>query len=155
MSLRYLAAAALSLPLLALVGACGDDDESKPDPARTEAPETIDVEMTLEDFSFDPASIEIDFRDEIFLELANDGETAHSFTVDEFLVDEELESGQDADVSFTPNEPGEFTYYCRFHPEQMLGSLLVLADGATPEADAETTPDSGSDNEGGGAGIGY
>jgi plastocyanin len=153
MRLPHLALAALALPLLGLAAACSDDEEANPEADQTVEPQTVDVELTMEDFSFSPGSIEINFGDELLIEIANDGEADHTFTVSEFLVDETLSSGEDRDITFTPNEPGEFTYFCRFHQDEMQGSLFVLADGATPEADAEPTPD--SDDEGGGAGIGY
>jgi plastocyanin len=80
------------------------------------------------------------------VELANDGDEKHTFTVNEFLVDEELASGEDADVSFTPNEPGEFTFFCRIHPDTMQGTIRVAR---SREAPGETPTD------GGGSGFGY
>ena len=130
----------------ALSAACGDDDALGPGSEQTEAPVTLDVEMTIEDFSFDPAVIDINLGDEIAMELANDGDEKHTFTVNEFLVDEELDSGEDADLSFTPNEPGEFTFFCRIHPDTMQGTIRVARSG---EAPGETQTD------GGGPGFGY
>ena len=131
-----------------VVSACSDDEASPSGDQQTEAPQTIDVEMTLEDFDFSPASINLDLGDEVFVELANDGDEEHTFTIDEFFVDETLASGEDRDVTFTPNEPGEFTFYCKNHPDTMQGSLRV----ARPGEAAQPTED---DDEGGGAGIGY
>ena len=137
------------LPIIAvaaLLAACSDD-ALEPGSTSVNGPaETIDVEITIEDFSFDPTVINIDLGDEIAAELANDGEQTHTFTVNEFLVDEELTSGQDADVSFTPNEPGEFTYFCRIHPDEMRGTLRVTGPGGS-------TDDQSGD--GGGSGAGY
>ena len=147
MTLRYLipllaAAAALS------IAACSEDDAAGPGTNENgEQGETVDIEMTIEDFSFDPGVIDINLHDEISLELANDGEETHTFTVSEFLVDEEFASGEDRDVSFTPNEPGEFTFFCRFHQDTMQGSIRVARPGETPD-------ESESDG-GGGAGAGY
>ena len=134
----------------ALSAACGDDDALGPGSEQTEAPVTLDVEMTIEDFSFDPAVIDINLGDEIAVELANDGDEEHTFTVNEFLVDEELDSGEDADLSFTPNEPGEFTFFCRFHPDEMQGSIRVARPGETPSETADDAP-----QDGGGSGFGY
>ena len=112
------------------VAACSDDDAIQPGSSQeTQPPETVNVEITIEDFSFDPAVIDIRLGDEIALELANDGEEKHNFTVNEFFVDKDLSSGEDADLSFTPNEPGEFTFFCRFHPDRMQGSIRVARPG--------------------------
>ena len=145
MTLRYLTPLLLAAVALSIAG-CSGDDAIGPGSKQTEAPETVDVEMTIEDFSFDPAVIDIDLGDEIFVELANDGEVTHTFTASEFFVDETLESGQDVDVSFTPNEPGEFTFFCRIHPDKMQGSIRVARPGETQDATSDG---------GGGSGAGY
>jgi plastocyanin len=144
MILRYLTPL-LFIALALSIVACSDDGAIGPGSEQTQAPVTVDVEMTIEDFSFDPAVIDINLGDEIAMELANDGDEKHTFTVDEFLVDEELDSGEDADVSFTPNEPGEFTFFCRIHPDAMQGTIRVARSG---EARGETP------TGGGGGGLG-
>lgn len=150
MTLRYLIPVLLAVPVLLVFAACSDDEEDSPDLGDpNEAPETIDVEMTLDDFSFAPAVINADLGDEIFVELANDGESEHTFTLSEFLVDETLDSGEDQDVTFTPNEAGEFTYFCRNH-DDMQGTLRIAAPG---QALDDSTP--AADGYEGGGGIGY
>jgi plastocyanin len=150
MTLRYLAVPALILA--AILGACSnDDEEATPDGGDTSEPtETVEVEMTIEDFSFEPAVIDAGLGDEVFVEIANDGEVEHTFTVSEFFVDETLESGQDMDVTFVANDPGDFTFFCRNHPD-MQGTLRVTRDGEV----ADPSPTEDNDTEGGGAGIGY
>jgi plastocyanin len=155
MLMRYIALPALLIASLLLVS-CGDDEEVTPDGQTDEPAETIEVEMTLEDFSFAPTSIDADLGDEVFVELANDGEQEHTFTISEFLVDETLDSGQDTDVTFVPNEAGEFTYFCRNHPETMQGTITIAAPGAAadPTSEPDTSPTE-DDYEGPGAGVGY
>jgi len=147
MILRYLTPLLLTVLVLS-IAACSNDDNESGGAEETPQPETVDVEVTIEDFSFDPAVIDINLGDEIAVELANDGDEKHTFTVSEFFVDEELASGEDTDVSFTPNEPGEFTFFCRFHPNEMQGSIRVARPGGTP---SETPDDAQQD----GGGFGY
>jgi len=148
MMLRYLTPLFLAAAALPIAACSSDDDAANPGSDQPgEQGETVDIEMTIEDFSFDPSVIDIDLGDEISLELANDGDATHTFTVSEFLVEEELASGEDADLSFTPNEPGEFTFFCRFHPDEMQGTIRIARAGETP---AESESDGG-----GGAGSGY
>jgi plastocyanin len=152
MHLRYFLSGPILLAAAAFGAACSDDEEATPPDDQTEAPETIEVEMTLEDFSFAPASINADLGDEVFVELANDGDEEHTFTINEFFVDETLASGEDRDVTFTPDEPGEFTFFCRNH-DSMQGSIRIARPGeaAQPTDEAEQTDAPDTDP----GGIGY
>jgi len=153
MILRYLVPLLLASATVLLASCSDDDEEASPGDGQTQEPaETIQVEMTIEDFSFDPAVIDADLGDEISIELANDGEQAHTFTISELVVDQTLESGQDIDVTFTPDEPGEFTYYCRIHRDRMQGALRIAGPGEEPPGgDADASPTGSSD----GGGFGY
>ena len=51
----------------------------------------------------------------------------HSFTIgDPYKVDIDLGSGQNGNATFTADQSGLFTYYCRYHVPVMTGQLLVL-----------------------------
>ena len=51
----------------------------------------------------------------------------HSFTIgDPYKVDIDLGSGHNGNATFTADQGGLFTYYCRYHVPVMTGQLLVL-----------------------------
>jgi nitrous oxide reductase len=51
----------------------------------------------------------------------------HSFTIgDPYKVDIDLGFGQNGNATFTADQTGLFTYYCRYHLPVMTGQLLVL-----------------------------
>jgi nitrous oxide reductase len=51
----------------------------------------------------------------------------HSFTIgDPYKVDIDLGFGQNGNATFTADQTGVFTYYCRYHLPVMTGQLLVL-----------------------------
>jgi nitrous oxide reductase len=51
----------------------------------------------------------------------------HSFTIgDPYKVDIDLGFAQNGNTTFTADEAGLFTYYCRYHLPVMTGQLLVL-----------------------------
>ena len=51
----------------------------------------------------------------------------HSFTIgDPYKVDIDLGFGQNGNATFTADDSGLFTYYCRYHLPVMTGQLLVL-----------------------------
>lgn len=76
--------------------------------------------ITIEGFAFDPASIEV--SGETTLTITNNDTAAHTFTLDDDSVDEELAAGESVDVTVNVSETTGF--HCRFHP-QMTGSLEV------------------------------
>jgi plastocyanin len=51
----------------------------------------------------------------------------HSFTIDDpYKVNIDLGFGQNGNATFTANQTGVFTYYCKYHLPVMTGQLLVL-----------------------------
>jgi nitrous oxide reductase len=51
----------------------------------------------------------------------------HSFTIgDPYKVDIDLGFSQNGNATFTADQTGVFTYYCRYHLPVMTGQLLVL-----------------------------
>jgi plastocyanin len=51
----------------------------------------------------------------------------HSFTIgDPYKVDIDLGFGQNGNATFTADQAGLFTFYCRYHLPVMTGQLLVL-----------------------------
>jgi plastocyanin len=146
----------LALTLLAsalTLAACGDAEEEGAGPSSSgavEPPQTVEAEIEVGDFYFKPAIIEAAFGDKISVDLVNEGVAGHTFTISEFFVDQELTDGKDGDVTFTPNEPGEFTFFCSKHPDQMQGALRITRPGETPANSGEPSTDSD-----GGGGYGY
>jgi plastocyanin len=51
----------------------------------------------------------------------------HSFTIgDPYKVDIDLGFGENGSATFTADQSGVFTYYCRYHLPVMTGQLLIL-----------------------------
>jgi len=80
------------------------------------------VEITLKDFSFTPGKLQVEAGKELEIRLTNPGDAPHTFTIEEFDVDAELQSRAETTVLVTPAEAGRFTYYCRFHQAQQMGA---------------------------------
>jgi plastocyanin len=76
--------------------------------------------ITIAGFAFDPASLTV--SGETTLTITNDDTAAHTFTLDDGSVDEEIGAGESVDVTVNVSETTGF--HCRFHP-QMTGSLEV------------------------------
>jgi plastocyanin len=94
---------------LALAGAagCGGDEETTmaAEPAAADAIEIVDFEFAPEEITV-PAGTTITFT--------NQDSAAHTATADDSSFDtKELGKGDSAQATF--EEPGTYTYYCRFH----------------------------------------
>ena len=51
----------------------------------------------------------------------------HSFTIDDpYKVNIDVGFGQNGNATFTANQTGLFTYYCKYHLPVMTGQLLVI-----------------------------
>ena len=124
---RRLGIVALAFGLVGMVGACGDDDSSGDDASGSgsgveETSGDSVATINAVDIAFDPTELTVGAGDTITLH--NEDDVEHSFTIDDADVDGEAEGGEDADIVM-PDEAGTYDFYCRYHPDQMQGTLTV------------------------------
>lgn len=126
----------LLVSVLLLAPACvfQDDDDD---------PELRQVTASVEafDFYFDPTTVILDAETEVTLTFTNNGSVAHSFSVADLDIEIEVEGAEAASTTFvTPSEPAAYEFFCKFHPEEMRGSLSIGTDETFEEEDdTETT----------------
>lgn len=106
------------------------------------------TELELDDFYFEPTVLEGKPGQTVTLELKNEGETEHTFTIDSQNVDQDLGPGEEAEVDVTIPKSGVVSFYCKFHKSSgMAGALAVTGqEGGT----GGMTTDSTTTNEGNG-----
>jgi plastocyanin len=106
------------------------------------------TEVELDDFYFEPTVLEGKPGQKVTLELKNEGETEHTFTIDSQNVDQDLGPGEEAEVDVTIPKSGVVSFYCKFHKSSgMAGALAVTGqEGGT----GGMTTDSTTTNEGNG-----
>ncbi len=105
----------------------GPDDETtdvSPTPEESHVPTTetfteteFAVEMELDDIYFEPATIKSPGGSTATIELANEGDVAHTFTVDALDVDEQVDAGESKTVTVQIGTETRYEFYCRFHVE--------------------------------------
>lgn len=123
-------AATLVATLLLVLTACagnGDDVEGTANGAGEEAgggTESVTLQVTAADNSFDPNTLSAPAGSEVTVELTNDGNNPHTFTIDDPEVDTGgVEGGDSATVTFTmPDAP--VTFYCTIHGEDTMSGTL-------------------------------
>jgi plastocyanin len=106
------------------------------------------TEVELDDFYFKPTVLEGKAGQKVTLELKNEGNTEHTFTIDSQNVDQDLGPGEEAKVDVTIPKSGVVSFYCKFHKSSgMAGALAVTGqEGGT----GGMTTDSTTTNEGNG-----
>jgi plastocyanin len=99
------------------------------------------TEVELDDFYFKPTVLEGKPGQTVTLELKNEGETEHSFTIDSQNVDQELGPGEEAEVDVTIPKSGVVSFYCKFHKSSgMAGALAVTGqEGGTGGMTTDST----------------
>lgn len=89
------------------------------------APDGGSIEVELDDFYFGPTFVETVSGSKVTVELHNEGDVAHTFTIEGTDIDVEVQPGDTAEavVDVGDNLPVEF--YCRFHEAQgMQGAFF-------------------------------
>jgi plastocyanin len=90
-----------------------------------------ETEVELDDYYFEPTVIEGKAGQKVTLELKNEGQETHSFTLGSQGIDQTIGPGEDAKVTVTIPPSGAISFYCKFHKsEGMAGALAVEGQGA-------------------------
>ena len=152
----------LMLMVAGLLISCGSDDsggESSDSAVESEAPEgtksepedeggggpTQSVEVTAQDFSFEPTELPVDPGAEVTVSLTNDGNTTHTFTAEDVELDIQAPAGASTEGTFTAPDSGSIDYVCTFHPS-MKGTITVGGEGGGAGSGEGEKEDSGTDN---------
>ena len=105
-----------------LLAACGGGDDGAPTDAASAPAQTVST-VTMTNNQFEPAAPVVGTGS---LELVNDGEAPHTFTVDGEDIDIEVEAGETATASIDL-DPGTYTLFCQFHRSQGMETTLTVA----------------------------
>jgi plastocyanin len=104
------------------------------------------TEVELDDFYFEPTVLEGKAGQKVELELKNEGNVEHSFTVESQGIDKDLEPGDEGEVTVTIPKSGAISFFCKYHKsEGMAGALAVTGQsgGSGGMTGTGTTEDNG------------
>ena len=125
-----------SLMLVAGVAACGEEQDNEAGVAQSVSVEAFDN-------YFEPTSLAVDVGAQVTIEFSNTGGVSHSWSSPDLDAEVEATSGEDGSVTFSaPNEPGSYDFFCKFHPDEMQGTISIGgSDEPVEEAPEETEDD--------------
>ena len=110
----------LAVPMVILVlTACGGDE-----PDATAAPNDEPVAVSAIDNEFEPAEISAGVGSSI--EVTNDGEAPHNFSVAGSDIDVDIEPGESVSVDTSNLDAGAHDVECKFHAGAGMTATLTL-----------------------------
>jgi plastocyanin len=115
-SRRIMYGAVVAALTLAAVG-CSSDSSTTDTGGGGAADQTI----TIKDFTFDPSTLTVSGSTTI--EVVNQDDTEHSFTLDDDSVSQDVEGGESATVTIDP--AASIGWHCEYHPDTMKGNITV------------------------------
>jgi plastocyanin len=109
--------------VVALLGvACGGDDEPEASDGGDAGGDSA-VTLAAANFAFDPATVSASAGDTI--EFTNDDDVEHNLTAEDAGLDQDVEAGESTTIDLADVEPGTYEFFCKYHPDQMKGTLEV------------------------------
>ena len=141
--------------IVVLAASCGDDDDSDGQgtaaatssaEASGSAPVALEgtvndegteevsgdeVEMELDDYYFGPTYLKAQPGGTVHVELENEGDDAHTFTIDALGVDQEVAPGESTTVDVSLPAEGAVRFYCRFHQDRGMQGAFFFNEGDT------------------------
>ena len=96
--------------------------------ACSSTPDPLNVTLSATDIAYDIDNINASIGQIVNVEFVNKGALEHNFIIDEFGIDNLLQSGESSTISFTPDQTGTYEYYCNVagHLEAgMKGTVTV------------------------------
>jgi plastocyanin len=87
------------------------------------------TEVELDDFYFEPTVIRGKPGAKVRLELKNEGTTEHTFTIDSQGVNQDLQPGDEAEVTVTIPKSRAVSFYCKFHKSSGMAGALAVSGG--------------------------
>ncbi len=97
------------------------------------------VEIELDDYYFNPTILKGKPGQKVELELKNEGNTEHTFTIAEQSINKEIQPGDETETEVTFPQSGALKFVCTFHQSQGMIGALVTSGSSSSSSDSTTT----------------
>ena len=85
-----------------------------------------EVDLEADDFYFSPTILTGSPGQELKIDVENEGNATHNFSITEQSVDQDIAPGEKQEVEVTFPQSGELVFFCKFHRSSgMLGELTT------------------------------
>ena len=101
------------------------------------------VDVATNNYAFSPAELHGTPGQKMTIHLTNASGTEHNFTLEDQDIDQDIESGDDADVTVTFPASGQLVFVCEYHESKGMKGTLVTGSGAASPLPSSTSDDSG------------
>jgi plastocyanin len=102
----------------------GSDKANNHGSATVSGKEEISVE--LDSFYFEPTVLKGTAGQQVKLELENESDALHNFTLEDQNLDQDVQAGQKMEVTVTLPQTGFLEFFCKYHKASgMVGELTV------------------------------
>jgi plastocyanin len=112
--------------ILAIAGflvACGGGDDDDEDSGSSSGGGN---EVEMYEFRYEPKELTARAGQAVTLELKNEGEQPHSFTITGLVDSQRVEKGQSKSITFTPTQAGSLTFFCTVHGQATMSGTLTV-----------------------------
>jgi plastocyanin len=97
------------------------------DTANNHGEKTITIgetEVEVDDFYFEPTIIKAAPGSDFKVELSNESNNLHNFTLEDQNIDQDIKAGENVDVMVKIPASGQLEFYCKYHKGSgMVGAL--------------------------------
>ena len=101
---------------------------TEPQPAPTPVKKTVTFNLTAKQWAFEPSKMTVSQGDDVVINIKS-VDVHHSFVINAYDVDVDLEPNKAQTVRFTADKKGTFTFFCDVFcgagHSDMVGTLVV------------------------------
>jgi plastocyanin len=103
--------------------ACGGDDD---DDGGSSSGGGGGTEVEMVDFGYEPRTLTARTGQAVSLNVVNEGDQPHTFTIAGLVDSGRVEAGQSKSVSFTPTQAGTLTFFCTIHGQASMSGTVTV-----------------------------
>jgi plastocyanin len=127
------------IALMLVAAACGGDErggsvtvsgEKANDHGSQDVSGETEVDLELDNFYFAPTVLTGSAGETLTVQLENEGDAEHNFSLADQGIDQDVETGEKAEVSVTFPDSGTLVFFCKYHQDMGMRGALRVAAGA-------------------------
>ena len=95
--------------------------------AKSSAASTGSTTLVAQGISFNTTKLDFKAGQKVTVTVQNKDSVEHNFTFKAAKVSKDVEAGETAKATFTVPAAGTYEFHCKYHPNQMKGTVTVTS----------------------------